>query len=413
MKEVDMKENDFDKRVKEMMELHEEVPQAVVWDSLSSALDLRHRRRVLLYRRLYYYAAAVAAVLFLLLMPLSSLFDDSDKVRVIPVDGRYDPISSLRPEYSIVNKGVAAHPIGIRRGFELQELYDLRSGLNPQPESGTDPQIKLKSEHEHEYKFQSDNKSDPESELEIEFKNESKSDSESKRTPGSKILPDYYNKRRQAAGPSIALSANLSPSLSGNSVSLMTMSQIQGGYASSDVVSTVQKANVPRETVTNTKFLMPLTFGVQLRMPLGDKLSAGTGVNYTLLFSHYDAISREEARETQQTLHYIGFPVGLYYTVFKKENLTFYLNAGAMLEKGLYAWYVVSENGERDSYGRSVDGVQWSVNGGAGVEMAMGNSSGIYFDPSFAYFFDNSQPLSIRTSQPLQFRFELGLRFHL
>jgi hypothetical protein len=299
----------------------------------------------------------------------------------------------------------------MKRGLVLQEVYDLRSGSNSQPESGTgtdpgikaDPEIKLKSESE----------SEPEDKSQSELKSELKSDANSKQELNSKRVTDYYNTKRRAMKPSIALSANLSPSLSGNSVSLMTMSQIQGGYASSDVVSTVQKANVPSETVTNTKFLMPLTFGVQLRLPLEERLSAGAGVNYTMLFSHYDAISREEARETQQTLHYIGFPVGLYYKVFEKDNLTFYLNAGAMLEKGLYAWYVVSENGERESYGRSVDGVQWSVSGGAGVEMALGNSSGIYFDPSFAYFFDNSQPLSIRTSQPMQFRFELGLRFHL
>lgn len=396
---VDMKENDFDKRVKEMMELHEEVPQAVVWDSLSSALDLRHKRRVQFYRRLYYTAAAVAALLFLLLTPLGSLFENYERVDLITSELRYDPISSISPMYSIIHEEVATHIPSIKSVSELRKANDSRLKYEADTGIYTDPEI--------------DSGIVPDTEIELQDESQVLSDLERESSRESKRLPDYSGMKRRVAKPSIALSANLSPSLSGNSVSLMTMSQIQGGYASSDVVSTVQKANVPRETVTNTKFLMPLTFGVQLRMPLGDKLSAGTGVNYTLLFSHYDAISREEARETQQTLHYIGFPVGISYTVFEKDNLTFYLNAGAMIEKGLYAWYVVSENGERDSYGRSVDGVQWSVSGGAGVEMAMGNSSGIYFDPSFAYFFENNQPLSIRTSQPLQFRFELGLRFHL
>lgn len=84
-----------------------------------------------------------------------------------------------------------------------------------------------------------------------------------------------------------------------------------------------------------------------------------------------------------------------------------------MVEKGLYAFYKVMENGVPDSYGQMIDGLQWSLNGGVGAEFVVNNSLGLYFDPSFAYYFDNNQPLSIRTAQQLQFKFEVGLRFHL
>lgn len=191
------------------------------------------------------------------------------------------------------------------------------------------------------------------------------------------------------------------------------MSQAQGGYAANNVVSTIQKAYVPQEVISNTKFLMPVSVGLQIQLPLSNRVSAGTGVVYSMLFSHYDAISRNETRETQQTLHYLGFPLNLYYSFMDNSKIRLYGSGGMMVEKGLYASYKVMENGVRKTNGELIDGLQWSVNAGIGAEFKANNHMGLYFDPSFAYFFDNSQPISIRTSQPLQFRFEIGLRFHL
>ncbi len=193
----------------------------------------------------------------------------------------------------------------------------------------------------------------------------------------------------------------------------MAMSQAESGYVMSNVVSTIQKAYVPQEVISNTKFLMPLSVGVQAQLPLSSSLSIAAGVNYTLLFSHYDAISRDATRETQQTLHYIGFPVNLYCNLFNNESMRVYISSGFALEKGLYADYKVFENGIKKSYGNTISGVQWSLSGGVGAEFMVNNSAGIYFDPSIAYYFDNNQPLSIRTAQPLQFKFELGFRFRL
>ena len=60
-----------------------------------------------------------------------------------------------------------------------------------------------------------------------------------------------------------------------------------------------------------------------------------------------------------------------------------------------------------------IEGLQWSVNVGVGLQYFFTDFFGLYFDPSLVYFFDCDQPFSIRTSQPLQFEMELGLRFKL
>ena len=181
----------------------------------------------------------------------------------------------------------------------------------------------------------------------------------------------------------------------------------------SNLVSAEHKSTVIHEVVSNTKFLMPLSFGAQLQIPINSKFSLGTGLFYTMLFSHYDVISRNETRETQQTLHYIGIPLNLFYNIYYGNGFRLYLTAGGALEKGVGANFRVLENGVRHSYSKSIDGVQWSIMGGVGAEFDVSERVGLYFDPSISYFFESDQPISIRTSQPLQYRFELGFRFKL
>jgi hypothetical protein len=103
----------------------------------------------------------------------------------------------------------------------------------------------------------------------------------------------------------------------------------------------------------------------------------------------------------------------MYINLFNNENLRLYLNSGFTVEKGLYAYYKIFENGVKRWSGNSIEGLQWSLNAGLGAEFYVNRNTGLYFDPSVAYFFDNNQPLSIRSAQPLQFKFELGFRFHL
>jgi hypothetical protein len=406
-----MDNKEFDKKIRELIGEFTETPGIGSWDAIESSLDKRNKFGVVFMRRAVYSAIAIAAsfVLFLvldkrddgrdLLVPESIVVVERTPQQDEVADSPEKPVSIILGNRRLLS-GSAGKPINNESWTGPEQTVHISGSQNgkvtslPGKEIAEEPRREIKEEP---------------------AKNEEPTVKEisSQRRGEYNLYLSQEGDGHKRRSPSFALSTNISPSTSSHSVSLMAMSQMQSGYAPSNVVSTIQKAYVPQEVISNTKFLMPVSVGLQMQLPLSDRISAATGVVYTMLFSHYDAISRDATRETQQTLHYLGFPLNLYYSFYKNDNLRLYASGGVMVEKGLYAFYKIMENGVPDSYGQMIDGLQWSLNGGVGAEFVVNNSLGLYFDPSFAYYFDNNQPLSIRTAQQLQFKFEVGLRFHL
>jgi len=422
---------EFDKRVRDLMEGHLEIPDAGSWERISSSLARRKRAKVLFMRRTIIATSAVAASLALLFFLDGGEMTTPQK-RSIPdklIVEATQPVTTTQPDVA------AKQDITIQQNIATSSSKESHKAYKPSAKTGTKPVNAVKEIStgkaivSDETKVVSDETKITNNETKI-ANNETKvvvdhqkpvtetniSNNSAKTSEVKKrdYLFDIKSRsgRRRSQSPLLALSTNISPSTASNSVTLMGLSQSQSDVVS-NVMSTIQKAYVPQEVVSNTKFLMPISLGVQFQYPLSKRLYTATGLNYTLLFSHYDAISREQTRETQLTLHYIGIPLNLYYNLFNKESLRVYVSGGVAVEKGLYAYYKVFENGIRKSYGQSIDGLQWSMSGGLGAEFQVNKNAGLYFDPSIAYYFDNNQPLSIRSSQPLQFKFELGFRFHL
>ena len=166
------------------------------------------------------------------------------------------------------------------------------------------------------------------------------------------------------------------------------------------------------EQVSDTKYSLPLNLGVQVQFPLGENLALGVGVSYTMLKSKFDCLVNKVRYNGQQTLHYVGIPVNVYGKVAQRNRFVFYVNGGAMLEKGVRAKYKFSSY--KDSYSSSAKmaGLQFSVNAGLGVEYNVSDYVGLYFEPNIIYFTNSDMQYCIRTDQPLQIKAELGCRFH-
>lgn len=166
------------------------------------------------------------------------------------------------------------------------------------------------------------------------------------------------------------------------------------------------------EQVSDTEYSLPLNLGVQLQFPIGEKLSLGAGVSYTMLRSKFDCLVNKVRYNGQQTLHYIGIPVNVYGMVAQRDKFMFYINCGAMIEKGLRAKYKFSSYKDSHSHSTDIDGLQFSINAGLGVEYKFADYMGLYFEPNIIYFTNSDVQYSIRTDQPLQIKAELGCRFH-
>lgn len=166
------------------------------------------------------------------------------------------------------------------------------------------------------------------------------------------------------------------------------------------------------EQVSDTKYMLPINLGVQLQFPVGENVALGVGVSYTMLKSKFDCLVNKVKYSGEQTLHYIGIPVNVYGTIAEKNRFMFYINAGAMLEKGIRAKYKFESYRDIHRHSTDMDGLLFSVNAGLGVEYKFSNYVGLYFEPNLIYFTNSDMQYSVRTDQPLQIKAELGCRFH-
>lgn len=165
--------------------------------------------------------------------------------------------------------------------------------------------------------------------------------------------------------------------------------------------------------VSDPTFYLPISVGLQVKFPITDRLSVGTGLTYSYLVSKYEATVRGELfTNTYNQLHYLGVPVNVSFDFLHSKHFAAYASIGGMAEKCLSSRYVYGSHVDHED----VDGLQYSVMAGIGVEYWFVPRLGIYLDPSLVYYIENSthpQPLSIRTAEPTQIRFEAGLRFRL
>lgn len=390
-----MKQELFDSKIKELAESYTEAPSPEVWDRIEAGMDRRRRHRVL-WRRVagWSSAAAVAAGLF----SLALLRQPAQTESVMTADAVIVPSGEQEPAVKISRTEVPdLRPIPRM----LAEVHSTAPAELPEIDRTTDR--KSRSRHE-----------------DIE---ETSGTVPALRTG----QPSIYDRTRdmdyvamaeaqEVSGtvknrPSFSVSAggNLSPTNATGNVDFTGPSYssgVSGGGSSSSGI-------VP---VSSPKHYFPVSVGAELKYSfLNDRLGIGLGVNYTFLNSRYEAlVDRRYQASVDQSVHYIGVPLNLYVTILSSDRLSFYANAGAMMEKAVRVSYEMTDlYAVKYQHDSKAEGVQWSANIGLGVEYRFLDFMGIYVDPRLTYFFDCGQPYSVRTEQPLQFNLEMGFRFHI
>lgn len=388
-----MQNIDFDRKVKEMMESHHEIPPFDSWEKISSALD-RKRARVVYFRRGIYAVSAVAASLLLLLFIGRDLPEQTGKVPAIPLLSE----KSLPKVENIdkSNETAIKEPRFQKIRTLITETQKIAEAVIPseQPEQEAQPQ-----------KTEDKPVSKPVQAKKQPVDNRQYENYDFEQEKEQKSFRDWLGERKYR----YALSTNLSSSLYKKSINLISVSL---GYQI-DFIPSSLKESVQSQYVSDRRYAMPVSFGAQLQTDIDKKFSVGTGLIYTLLASNYQEISQSYSRDINQALHYIGVPLNGYYNLFENKSVKIYVTAGAMLEKGVVASYRENTDGIKKYYSESIPGVQFSAGGGLGLEWKLNKDFGIYIDPSMTYYFKGKQPSSIRTAQPLQYRFEMGMRFEI
>lgn len=179
----------------------------------------------------------------------------------------------------------------------------------------------------------------------------------------------------------------------------------------------IENATYIDQLSKDSKYALPLSFGITTKLSLGKHWAVGAGINYSLLQRSFEGsfIQYKDGKQAvalqsdiRHTIHYIGIPVNAYYNIVDGSKVKFYAYGGGTVEKAVANVYKVPA--KKLTYKEKVDGVQLSAGAGIGVEFLIAKNVGLYLNPGVRYYFDCGQPSSIRTQQPLMMNFELGFR---
>lgn len=179
-------------------------------------------------------------------------------------------------------------------------------------------------------------------------------------------------------------------------------------------------ANDPIEEIEVTEkshHYMPLVIGLSVNKTLTSRWSIETGLRYTFLRSEFLSESELMDRKTTQRIHYIGIPLKINYRIFIYRGFSLYGQGGGALDIPVYGTRSVREYLPREGT-VSIDKfhihapVQWSVEGGLGIQYHFTPSFSIYAEPSFRYYFNPGSDIrTIRQDKSFEFTLPIGLRF--
>ena len=166
-----------------------------------------------------------------------------------------------------------------------------------------------------------------------------------------------------------------------------------------------------------TKHHQPLRGGISLRYRLTDRIAIESGVTYTRMESEATEGSPVNYYHTTQTLHYIGIPANILYTVWEPKSFEVYVLGGGMVEKNVKGkqetTYTVSEQEiVHQNHSFTEKPLQWSVNAGAGLQYNLNNAFGVYAEPGVSYYIDNKSKVdNYYKDKPWSFNLKIGLRY--
>lgn len=166
----------------------------------------------------------------------------------------------------------------------------------------------------------------------------------------------------------------------------------------------------------DSSYGIPFSAGVGVRFYVLPRLAVGLGVNYSYLTRTFNGryVNLQQNIDVKgsvsHAMQYVGIPVSLSYDFVAKRMFRFYGYGSAEAEYCLSNAYRINAPQTYD-YSTAVQGLQWSVGAGVGVEFRFIDWLGIYLDPGIRYYFNCNHPTNIRTDKPLMVDFDLGVRF--
>lgn len=174
------------------------------------------------------------------------------------------------------------------------------------------------------------------------------------------------------------------------------------------------------EVTTEYSHKMPVKIGASIRYDFNKFLGIESGLTYSFLSS--DLKTGKEGAVSSwskgvQSMHYLGIPLNLSFNIFSSRYFNAYVTAGGLMEKCVRGSLKTDEYLDGKYHGSSSTalmqkGLQWSVNGAAGIQVNILPQLGLYMEPGVSHHFrNNSKVRTIYSDKPTDFSLSFGLRY--
>ncbi len=178
----------------------------------------------------------------------------------------------------------------------------------------------------------------------------------------------------------VGTAGNMNRYKSSGPIYVNSLSAVNTEYADNEMF---RVSPYEQDTKDVTHHDMPISIGFTASYSVTPRIALASGLVYTLATSSFQH-GASMPKETQ-TLHYVGIPLNLSYTVWGNSWLRTYIMAGAQADMNVKA--TLKADGHKSNIDN--DRAQFSVTGGAGVQLNVAQQLGVYVEPGVRYYFDN------------------------
>ncbi len=155
------------------------------------------------------------------------------------------------------------------------------------------------------------------------------------------------------------------------------------------------------DQILKKRLFMPLRTGISVRVPISDKLSITSGIDYSLYFSQFQY---KIAGLKKQSAHYLGIPLRLDGTL--ESNKWFEVYVGGGLEADYCIRAITNGNTAEKS------GLGLSLVAAGGIQYKLTEHLGVFLEPELGLplMVTDRLPISYHTATPVEFSVNTGIR---
>ena len=421
---------DWTNKLKDKMEGYTEQPSDSVWAGISAAAGLTGNKRRAVPLWLLASSAVAAAALFGAMLFFNIKEDVPETITAEAVKVGQEPVVSAQV---VQDNDITSVPeVSQARRYVQTEVRDFR-GMAVSGDFSGESADEIVGEPSGEVVGVTAETSENEGNIETDMEESIEPDDDGGRFADAwkwvLAEPELQRTKRGgklAAGLSVNGSGSASSLSSRPTVAALGANPLDCGVSSADWVDRrVESAagvivyNQP-EVTTEYSHKMPVKIGASIRYDFNKFLGIESGLTYSFLSSDLKT-GKEGAvsgwSKGVQSMHYLGIPLNLSFNIFSSRYFNAYVTAGGLMEKCVRGSLKTDEYLDGKYHGSSSTalkqkGLQWSVNGAAGIQVNILPQLGLYMEPGVSHHFsNNSKVRTIYSDKPTDFSLSFGLRY--